>query len=389
LRELVITSGLEQFRLMLEEDRVALCGERYGQSPDREAHRYGYDEGPLTFGGRRIRVRKPRVRRKGGGELELPSWAEFRSRDPLDRHMINQTLIGVSTRNYEKSLESAPAQSESISTTRSSVSRSFVSGTAKVVEAFLNREIGGDDFPVLMFDGKEIGGHMLVIALGVDREGHKRVLGVEEGTTENSEVCRSLLQNLITRGLGIEHPRLVVIDGGKGLRKAIKEVFGRNALVQRCRVHKLRNVVEHLSPQRQAAVKAALKRAWACSDVSKARNQMRNLIGQLRKDEPGAAASIEEGLEETLTVILLGLDGNLARLFCSTNMIENINGTVQRVIARVKRWRNGEMVVRWATTAAIVAEQNFRRIQGYKEMPRLLAALHAHGTASQKQAVNQ
>lgn len=389
LRELVIASGLEQFQVMLEEDRTALCGERHAQAPERQAHRYGYDEGPLTFGGRRVRLRKPRVRGKNGGEVELPHWAEFSERDPLDHHVVNQMLIGVSTRDYERSLEKGPAESESIHTTRSSVSRSFVSRTAKGAEEFLNREIKDDDFPVLLFDGKEIGGHMLVIALGVDREGRKRILGLSEGTTENAEVCKSLLQNLIARGLAIEQLRLVVIDGGKALRKAIKEVFGAYALVQRCRVHKLRNVVEHLPEQRQGAVKAALKRAWGSADLPKARRQLRELINLLRKDHPGAAGSIEEGLEETLTVMLLGLDGNLSRLFCSTNMIENVNGTLQRVVHRVKRWRNGEMVVRWAVTGAMVAEQSFRRILGYKDMPRLIAALQAHNPANLKKAVNQ
>ena len=390
LRALVIEHGLEVFEAMLEDDRLALCGPRHEPNPEREAYRYGYDEGVLTFGGRRVRLRKPRVQRKGGSEVELPSWSEHRERDPLERRVVQQMLIGVSTRNYGQSLEGGlPEEARSLCTERSSVSRAFVLRTAQAVREFLGRAVEGKEFPVILIDGKEIGGHVLLIALGVDRQGRKQVLGLEEGTTENTEVCRSLLQNLIARGLEVEHPRLVVIDGGKGLRRAVREVFGQWALVQRCRIHKLRNVLEHLPENRRAAAAAALKRAWGTDGVEAARRELKRLANHLRQEHPGAASSAEEGLEETLTVLALGLTGHLRRLFSSTNMIENVNGTVQQVIGRVRRWRNGQMVVRWAAMGLMAAEGGFRRVQGWRDLSKLMAALEAHKPAAPRRAVNE
>jgi len=390
LRAVVLVHGFAVFQQMLEEDRTAICGSRSAPDPNRDAYRHGFDEGVLNFGGRQVRLRKPRVRRKAGGEVELPTWSSYRDNDPLERRAVNQMILGVSTRNYGRSLEDVP-ETPSLGTERSSVSRAFVSRTETAVKEFLRRALSPDDYPVIMIDGKDVGGHMLLIVLGVDREGYKHVLGVAEGTTENSEVCRTLLRDLITRGFNVAHPRLVVLDGGKGLRKAVKEVFGRWALVQRCRVHKLRNVLEHLPKDQQATVAAALKRAWASNRPETAKRLLRQLAGHLRKDHPGAAGSIEEGLEETLTILRLGLTGHLHRLFSSTNMIENVNGTVQDLIRRVKRWRNGEMAIRWTVVGAMVAEKQFRRILGWKDMPAMIVALKEQisGSVLDKKAVNQ
>lgn len=391
LRTLVMVRGMEMFQQMLEDDRTALCGVRHAPDPERGAYRYGYDDGVLIFGGRKVRLRKPRVRHKAGGEATLPTWMAYTDSDPLGKRVVDQMMIGVSTRKYERSLEGAPGGTSSVGIDRSSVSRTFVARTEQAVKEFLSRPLKSDDFPVIMIDGKTICGHVMLIALGVDREGRKHILGLEEGTTENSEVCKSLLGDLITRGLEVAHRRLVVIDGGKGLRRAVKDTFGAWALVQRCRVHKLRNVIEHLPAPRQAAVIAALKKAWGSANVDQARKLLRQLANHVRQEHPGAAGSIEEGLDETLTVLALGLDGHLLKLFSSTNMIENVNGTVQDMTRRVKRWRGGAMVMRWAATGLMEAERNFRRIAGYEQLPTLIASLNSHSQSSVsiKRAVNE
>jgi len=241
LLEVVLAHGFEGVMVMLEADRAELCGPNRCWQPERKAYRYGHDEGRLVLGGRTVKVRRPRVRGIHGGEIELPSWRHFAEEDPLHERAIEQILAGVSTRKYGRSLEALPEKLEAGMTSSSSVSRRFIAATQQRVEAFLSRPLDGLDLPVILLDGTGFGGeHVLVTALGIDSSGHKHVLGVIEGTTESEEVCRSLLRNLIDRGLKVERARLFVIDGGKGLRKAIRETFGAWALVHRCHVHKLR-----------------------------------------------------------------------------------------------------------------------------------------------------
>jgi putative transposase len=377
LHEVIVDVGQQVLAAMLEQDREALCGAKGRRDPDRDAYRYGHNRGHMVLGGRKIEVEKPRVRRKGGQEVQLPSWQQFRKEDPLDVRTLSQMLIGVSTRKYERSLETLPAGMNSIATKKSSVSRRFVRSTKAAVEAFLSRELKDLDLPVLMIDGKYLGPHLLIFALGIDATGKKHVLGIWEGSTESHEVCKSLLRDLIERGLKVERPRLIVLDGGKGLRKAVGQVFGRFAVVQRCQVHKLRNVLEHLPEDRRSWVKANLVRAWKSEDVEKARTALKRLVSSLEEDHPGAAASLEEGLSETLTLVDLGLGDGLRRTLKSTNPIENLNATMERSCSRVCRWKNASMARRWAVSAALEAESGFRRIRGHEEMPQLLAALES------------
>jgi len=257
------------------------------------------------------------------------------------------------------------------------VSRRFVARTARAVEAFLSRSLGDVDFPVLQIDGVVLDEHLVLTAQGIDATGRKQVLGVAEGSSESEEVGKSLLQDLIGRGLVVERARLFVIDGGKGVRKAIRSIFGTWALIQRCQVHKMRNVLEHLPERQKAWVRAGIRRAWSAPTVGRAREQLRTLATQLRVDHPGASASLEEGLDETLTVIALGVVGSLHQTLRSTNPIENMQGTIRRVTRNVKRWRDGSMVLRWVVTALMEAEKKFRRVKGYRDMPQLLAALDA------------
>jgi transposase-like protein len=291
--------------------------------------------------------------------------------------VIEQVLAGVSMRSYDRSLEELPEELPCSAADRSSVSRRFVAVTSDRVEQFLRRPLGDLDFPVILLDGRGMGEHLLVVALGIDSTGKKHALGVVEGSTESEQVCRSLLGNLIERGLVVERARLFVIDGGKGLRKAVREVFGAWAVLQRCRVHKLRNVVEHLPKGMRSWVRAAMNRAWASDTVAQGRRKLKDLAGQLEKDHPGAAGSILEGLDETLTVIGLGLSGWLLKTLASTNAIENVQGTLAKVSRNVKRWRGGAMALRWGVTGLIEAERKFRRVKGHREIRQLIAALDA------------
>lgn len=377
LRDFLLAAGLKEFRQVLEEDRTLLCGPKGRFQDERVAYRHGHDEGVLVLGGRKVRVPKPRARRVDGKELELPHWRHFSQEDPLSERVQQQILLGVSTRGYADSLEALPVELPERGTRRSSVSRRFVARTARAVEAFLSRPLGEIDFPVLQIDGVVLDEHLLLTAQGIDATGRKQVLGVTEGSSESEEVAKTLLRHLIERGLEVERARLFVIDGGKGLRKAIRNVFGAWALIQRCQVHKMRNVLEHLPERQKAWVRAAIHRAWSAPTVGRAREQLRTLAAQLRADHPGASASIEEGLDETLTVIALGVVGSLHQTLRSTNPIENMQGTIRRVTRNVKRWRDGSMVLRWVVTALMEAEKKFRRVKGYRDMPQLLAALDA------------
>ena len=377
LRELVISEGLKMFSRMLEDDRTALCGPKNKPQQDRQAYRHGHDEGQVVLGGTKIRLSKPRVRSLAGEELELPHWREASHEDPLSERVIEQMLVGVSTRNYARSLEPAPEGVHTTATSRSVVSRQFVARTRDQVEKFLCRPLSELDLPVIMLDGTGMGEHVLVVALGIDATGAKHVLGVTEGSTESEQVCRGLLGQLVDRGLVLERARLFVIDGGKGLRKAIREVFGQWALIHRCQIHKLRNVAEHLPKNKRTWVRAAMNRAWSQATTPAARGKLRDLAAQLEEQYPSAARSILEGLDETLTVIALGVGPSLSKTLRSTNPIENLQGTLKRVARNVKRWRGGSMALRWGVSGLLEAQKSFRRVKGFREMPQMIAALEA------------
>ena len=377
LWDLVVESGMQVLSKLLEDDRTRLCGAKNKPQPDRRAYRHGQCPGEVVLGGRKVTISRPRVRSVEGTELELPTWSRIADADPLQRRVVEQMVLGVSTRNYPRSLEPLEEPLDSHGISKSSVSRHFVTRTAGQVEQFLSRPLDELDLPVVMVDGKNFGDHVILIALGIDRQGRKHVLGVVEGTTESEQVCRSLLRGLVGRGLVVERARLFVLDGSKGLRSAVRSVFGQWALVQRCQVHKSKNVVEHLPESKRVWVRAAIRKAYQSSSKDKARRRLLELAAQLTNEHPNAAASLREGLDETLTVIELGLSGWLAKTLRSTNPIESVNDTLQRVARNVKRWRGGMMALRWCVSGCIEAERSFRRIKGYHNMPELLTALEA------------
>lgn len=379
LRELVMAAGLAVFEAMLEEDREALCGPAgTWQGAQRTAYRYGHDRGRVVLGGRKVKLSRPRVRSVDGAEMALPSWVAMRQEDPLHERAFEQMVVGVSTRKYLRSLEGLPVGRSSCSVSRSSVSRRFVARTRQQITQRLSESLEGKDFPVLLIDGTVLGDHVLLVAMGIEADGSKRVLGVVEGSSESEQVGRALLRNLIERGLPVERMRLFVVDGGKGVRAAIRKTFAGWALIQRCQIHKMRNVLDHLPESKHVWVRAAIRKAWDTSSAEPARKRLLGLAKQLEEAHPGAAASLREGLEETLTILRLHISATLARSLRSTNPIENLNSALKHLARRVKRWRGGTMALRWAVTGILEAEKRFRRIKGYRDLPALSIALDRH-----------
>jgi len=379
LRELIVTTGLAIFEAMLEEDREALCGPAGSwQGGQRTAYRYGYEQGRVVLGGRKVQLNRPRVRSVGGEELALPSWVAMRQEDPLHERAFEQMVVGVPTRKYARSLEELPEGRSSYSVSRSSVSRRFVARTREQITRRLSEPLEGRDFPVILLDGTVLGDHVLLVAMGIEADGSKRVLGVVEGSSESEQAGRALLRNLIERGLAVERVRLFVVDGGKGVHAAIRKTFAGWALIQRCQIHKMRNVLAHLPESKHAWVRAAIRKAWAAGSYEQARKRLLGLAQQLEEAHPGAAASLREGLEETLTILRLGVSATLTRSLRSTNPIENLNSALKHLARRVKRWRGGTMALRWAVTGILEAEKRFRRIKGYRDLPALRIALDRH-----------
>ncbi len=385
LFDTVVISGLEYVGEVLEEERTELCGLRYRHDPERRASRAGSMPSSLTLGGRRVEVERPRVRSREGHELTLPSWRAWSARDPLEQRTLEQMVLGVSTRRYPRSLEALPQELKVRGVSKSAVSARFVVGTTKKLAELMRRDLSGLELVALMIDGVHFADHVVLAAVGIDRSGTKHPLGLREGATENAAACKALLADLIERGLNPDRTILVVIDGAKALRKAVLEVFGERALLQRCQAHKKRNVTEALPQRLRASVQSAMNQAYATGDPKRARRLLENLARRLESDHPGAAASLREGLEETLTVMRWGLPENLERVLSSTNLIENLFSRVREVARRVKRWQGGVMILRWTAAGVLEAERHFRKIAGYRALPKLVAALRAHDAAINRQ----
>lgn len=376
LLELALRSGLKVFTTMLEEDRTAICGLRYAHEPDRPASRAGSVRSEVVLGGRKVAIQRPRVR-TADGEVALPTFATMAHRDPLDRRAVEQMLVGVATRQYARSLEPITADIESRGTSKSAVSRRFVAKTQAQLETWQAAPLEDLDLVGLLLDGVHVGEHCVIVALGVAGDGTKHALGLWEGSTENATVCQSLLSNLQSRGLRTDRSLLVLLDGSKALRKAVRETFGDVALVQRCQIHKLRNILDHLPERQRPWVKAIVQRAYRSADVATATRLLQDLARRLDTGHPSAAASVREGLEETLTIIAIGLSEGLRRSFSTTNAVESLISRTRHVKRNVKRWRGGQMVVRWVAAGVLEAVKGFRRLKGHREMPKLIAALRA------------
>jgi putative transposase len=376
LLELAVASGLKVLTTMLEEDRTAICGPRYQHQTDRQASRTGTVPSEVVLGGRKVAISRPRVR-ANGAEVPLPTFQVMASEDPLNRRVVEQMLLGVATRRYARSLEPLPATMATRGTSKSAVSRRFVAKTKSQLAAWQSTALDTLDLVALLIDGVHIGEHCIVVALGIDHTGAKQALGLWEGSTENAAVCQSLLADLQSRGLRTDRSLLVILDGSKALHKAVTQTFGSAALMHRCQVHKLRNILEHLPEGQRPWVRAIVTRAYKQPEVAPARRLLQELARRLEDRYPSAAASVREGLDETLTVITLGLSDRLRQSLATTNAIESLISRTRHVKRNVKRWRGGQMVLRWTAAAVLEAVKGFRRLKGHKDMPKLVAALRA------------
>jgi transposase-like protein len=379
---LCVSAGKQVLASMMETDRVALCGPKGRPDPERHAVRGGHTRSWVTLGGRRVAMSRPRARLVAGEELSLPSFGWAEKHDPLNEATLAAIAAGVSTRRYAGALDALPAGELQGSVCRSSVSRRFVALSAAQLGEHFSRRLEKLDLPVVLVDGIHFRERIVLIALGIDSEGGKHILGLCEGSTENATVVKALLADLVERGLDPERLRLWVIDGAKALARAIRELFGEAALVQRCQVHKMRNVLEHLPEQVRPSVRRAINDAWMSRDPVLALKQLERLARSLEREHPGAAKSLREGLDETLTVQRLGIDRALYLTLRSTNPIENLNGAVAHHTRNVKRWRGGEMVLRWVGAALLQARSGFRKVRGMRDMPKLCAALDRHSNRS-------
>ena len=374
---LCIDAGQKVLAALMESDRIALCGAKGVPDAQRRAVRGGSTASQVVLGGQRIAVRRPRARSLSDGELTLPSFEWAANGDPLDAATMAAIAAGVSTRRYASTQEPVSPAHQPSAASKSAVSRRFVQLSQEQLAQWLARPLGELDLPVVMIDGIHFRDRVILLAIGIDAQGNKHVLGLREGSTEAARVVASLLSDLIDRGLDAQRMRLWVVDGGKALRKAIVQTFGATALIQRCQENKRRNVLEHLPEDMHASVKRALKDAWSASDAELGRRQLQRLANSLQAKHPGAAASLREGLEETMTVQELGITGALYRTLRTTNPIENLNGSVARYCRNVKRWGDGQMVLRWVASALSDAAGRMRKLRGSSQMRSLLKALEA------------
>jgi len=376
LFELAMRSGLKVLEAMLEEDRTAICGPRYAHPTTRVASRAGTVASEVVLGGRKVGVRRPRVRAEGR-EVPLPTFQAMAQVDPLNRRVVEQMLIGVATRRYARSLEPLPAAVPSRGTSKSAVSRRFVALTAARLAAWQTTSLDDLDLVGLLIDGVHIGEHCLIVALGLAADGQKHPLGLWDGSTENARVCQDLLANLQSRGLRTDRSLLVILDGSKALRKAVRATFGEAALVQRCQIHKTRNILDYLNDRDRRWAQAILRRAYQATGVKTAKRLLLDLARRLEAEYPSAAESVREGLDETLTVLTLPLSPRLRRSLATTNAVESLISRTRHVKRNVKRWRGGQMMLRWVAAGILEAAKGFRRLKGYADMPALVSALRA------------
>jgi putative transposase len=378
LLALSVGVGLGVLHELMEAEVDDVVGVKGQHDPDRSAVRHGHEDGSVTLGGRRVGVARPRVRSAdGSSEVELATYEHFASRDPLSRLVLEQMLAGVSTRRLLRTREPVGEQVTATerSVSKSSVSRAFVAKTSENLVALMGRRLEDVRLAVLMIDGIDLKGRTNVVALGISTDGVKTPLGLWEGSSENAAVATALLADLVARGLDVEQGVLCVLDGSKALRKAVRDVLGTHTPVQRCVRHKERNVRDHLPERDRDPVQKKLRQAWALNDHGEAIGRLRALADELARSHPGAAASLREGLEETVTVTRLGIRGSLKKTLESTNPCESMIECVRRSSRNVKHWQSGDMALRWTAAGMLEAERQFRRVIGHADLAKLANAV--------------
>ena len=381
-----LMAGIASLRRMMEEDAEQAAGRRCGRDPGAPGHRWGTAVGTLGFQGGRVAVERPRVRdnKSAGREIPLPSWEEFRDRGHLDEWAASLMLASVPARKFGRALrhpETGVPAGNGSGMSRPAVWRRFKALTEEKFAEWMSSDISRLDLLVIQIDGLHLAGDLLMIgAVGVDSGGKKHPLGVAEGATENAAAVQALLDNLIGRGLDPSVCRLFVLDGAKALSCAVRRTFGAGTPVQRCRVHKGRNITERLPRGLHGSVKRTLRQAWELDGAAKAERLIRNLARRLELEAPGVSKPVLEGLDEILTVNRLGLPEELRRSLATTNMIESPHAVVRQVCRNVKRWRNAGMALRWIAAGMQEAGRGMRRLRAFRQLPHLKAALERHQT---------
>jgi len=380
LLALAVGAGLQVMQVMMAESVTTLCGPKGRHDADRSAVRHGQEGGSVTLGGRRVPVRRPRVRSADGtAEVAVPAYDLFASTELLGEMALQRMMAKLSTRRYSAGLEPVGSQVDAVarSTSKSAVSRRFVAATESALATMLAADLSGLDLVALMIDGVHFADHLCVVALGIGIDGTKHPLGVVEGDTENTTVVKDLLVGLRERGLDTTRPILCVLDGAKALVAAVKAVFD-HPVVHRCQLHKIRNVEAKLPKALASTVAKKMRAAYHDPDALAAEATLEALARDLEKRHPGAAGSLREGLFETLTVTRLGVPPTLARTLRSTNAVESMIEICRDHSTNVKRWRDGQMALRWCAAGMLEASKQFRRVNGFLHLPALRSALAAH-----------
>ncbi len=365
VEQLTGEAGLRIIGTILEDEVTRRVGPPHRPDPTSSCVRWGRQPGYVVFGGQKVAIPRPRARTREGEEVPLDTYARLQHDGRRQRAVREGIVAGLTTRNYHRAVESVL---EGYGIEKSSVSREFVQASAAQLKELCERKLDELDLVALLIDGIEIGKRVLVVALGVEISGKKHVLGLWQGATENTTVVKALLEDLVARGLKTDRRYLFVIDGAKALRAAIEKVFGERAEVQRCQIHKRRNVKDHLPENCQKDYDRRIRNAYAMTHYEEARAELEKIVRQLERINPSAAHSLEEGMEETLTVHRLGVGARLRRTLSSTNPIESCLSTVERVARNVKRWREGDQSLRWTATGLLEAEKRFNRVKGYREI---------------------
>ena len=374
--ELIRGAGLQLILLAMAQEVEALAGARYQRSAGRQAQRWSREDGFVVVDGQKVPLERQRLRGKDGGEVRLGTYELFQQTRNLDDQVWWKMLRGLTTRNYPLVTRSF---AKAYGIEKSAISERFIQASREKLKALMERPLGELKLCAIVIDGTPFKGRQMIAAIGVAHDGKKTVLGLREGATENATVVRELLEDLARRGLDFSAPRLYVLDGAKALSAAVKRHAGEAALIQRCQAHKRRNVLDQLPEDYQPGIERKLIAAYGMTGEADARRALDQIHRELERINPSAARSLEEGLEETLTVHKLRMPEMLRKSLASTNIIESAFSVAEELCRRVKRWREGDHRERWAGSALLLAESKFRRVQGYKEIPQLFSALAAHG----------
>jgi putative transposase len=383
VEQLTGQAGLRIIRAILENEVTRRVGPSHQPGPESGAVRWGRQPGYVVFGGRKVAIERPRVRTRKGKEVELDSYTRLQHDGRRQRAVREGIVAGLTSRNYRRAVQSVV---EGYGIEKSSVSREFVQASAAQLQDLCEKKLEGLDLVAILIDGIHLGKQVLVVALGIAISGRKHVLGLWQGATENTTVVKELLEDLVARGLSTQRRYLFVIDGAKALRAGIERVFGERAEVQRCQIHKRRNVKEHLPKSAQGDTDRRIRNAYAMTEYAAAKTELEKIFRQLERINPSAARSLEEGLEETLTVHRLGVGRLLRQTLASTNPIESCFSIVEKVARNVKRWRAGDHALRWTATGLLEAEKKFRKVKGYRELEILQRKLNPSLTQQEQVA---